>query len=381
MTRRMRRVALAVALALLTPRVAWAQRRWSFDLALAGDVAVAPDARGFGIVVADLRGRGVANGDLRVTLNTDTLQVGLENIAVAPRVQLNVFARGEGLFAGMLTTYVARGERVPARQLFASYAQVSASVKWLPQDHHALELVLAGRRWFFHRTEDTAIGLPTDTLAFEPRLRYVYWDLRTPEGDTDAAVFHPRFEGVAAGVELGVDLRQFTTDAPPDTGLALRALRVRERPVFVRQWIRAGVRPHRRVRVQLEQQAAVGFDEDDLSRVRVGGMNPYAVQIPGLPWPALLSERLVAGLASAHWQVSPRAAHELGVALAAGGFNDPARRGDLDRYGFFAGAAVFADLRWERWIAHLRVGAALPNEWLDRAPHLGVFASVSRSWR
>ncbi len=369
----------ALALSLL-PCAAEAQR-WSVDAAVGGDVSLHPDPRAFGIVVVDVRGQNIANGDLRFTLNTDTLQVGLENIALSPRVQLNVFARGEGIFAGMLPTYLARGERIAPRQFFASYAQITASVKWLPQDHHALELVLGARRWFFTGYDDTAIRLPPEPFVFEPRLRYVYWDLRTPEGDTGPAVFHPRFEGVAAGVELGLDLRDVSFDAPPDTGLALRALRVRERPMFVRQWIRAGARVHRRLRVQIEQQASYGVDEDDLTRPRVGGMNPYAVQIPGLPWPALLSERLVAGLVSAHWRVVPHAEHELGVAFGAGGFNDPARRGDLDRYGFFAGAALFADLRWSRWIVHLRGGIALPNEWLDRAPHVGAFVSVSRSWR
>lgn len=373
------RAALTLSL-LLASGSAFGQR-WSFEGGIAGDVSLAPDPRGFGIVVADLRGRGVANGDLRITLNTDTLQVGLENVALSPRVQLNVFARGEGLFAGMLPTYLARGEAVATRGFFASYAQVGASVKWLPGGPHVLELALSGRRWFFTAGDATAVRLPPDTFTFEPRLRYVYWALRAPQGDTDPAIFHPRFEGVAAGVELGLDLRSEPFAAAPDDSRALRNLRVNERALFVRQWIRAGVRAHRRLRVQIEEQASYGLDEDDLSRPRVGGMNPYAVQIPGLPWPALLSERFVAALVSAHWAVSRPGAHELGIALGAGGFSDPARRGVIDQYGFFSGAAIFADLRWERLVVHLRAGAALPNEWLDRAPHVSAFASITRAWR
>lgn len=331
------------------------------------------------MVVADLRGRGVANGDLRLTLNTDTLQVGVENVALSQRLQFNVFARGEGFFAGMLPTYLARGERVSTREFFASYAQVGGSLKWLPGGPHVLELALSGRRWFFTQGSDTAVRLPPEPFTFEPRIRYTYWSLRTPQGDTDPAVFHPRFEGLAAGVELGMDLRSETLSAPTDDPRALRNLRVNARPLFVRQWLRAGARVHRRLRIQIEEQASYGVDEDDLSRPRVGGMNPYSVQIPGLPWPALLSERFVSALVGAHWRVARE--HELGVAVGAGGFSDPARRGLIERYGFFAGAALFADLRWERLVIHLRFGAALPNEWLDRAPHLNLFVGITRAWR
>lgn len=368
---------LVGALLITTPAAA---QRWSASGGVAGDVSLAPEPRGFGIVVADFHGRRVAGGDLRITLNTDTLQVGIEAIPAARRLELGVFARGQGFFGGMLPTYVVRGERVATREFFASYAQVGAGLKWLPADHHAVELSLSARRWFFHETNETAIRLPPDPFTIEPRLRYVYWNLHMPSGEGAPSVFHPRFEGVALGVELGMDHRTETLAAPPDDLRALRALRVNPRVFFARQWLRVGVRAHRRLRVQIEEQASLGVDEDDLSRPRVGGMNPYAVQIPGLPWPALLSERFVAALVSAHWTIAPTRAHELGVAVGTGAFNDPARRGDLDRFALLAGAALFADLRWSRWIVHLRVGAALPSDWLDRNPHVSSFVAVSRSW-
>lgn len=365
-------------LALLAPAEARAQR-WRVSAGLAGDVSLAPDPRGFGIIVVDLRVRRVAReGDLRVTLNTDTLQVGLESVAISPRVQFNVFARGQAFFGGMLPTYIRRGEIVSREGFFASYAQLAASVKWLPADHHALELVLAGRRWFFTQ-RDEGTSLPPEPFTFEPRLRYVYWDLHLPDGDTDPGIFHPRFHGVALGVELGMDLRSVQGTYGP-RAVNVREGRVSARPFMVRQWLRAGVRAHPRLRVQLEESASFGVDEDDLTRARVGGMNPYSVQVPGLPWPALLSERLVAGMISAHWQVSPRHAHELGIAFGGGAFSDPGRTGDIDRFAALGGGALFADLRWSAWTLHLRAGAALPSAWLDREPHLGAFVSLSRRW-
>ena len=374
-----RAVSLALfALALLAPKTALAQR-WSVSAGVAGDLSLAPDPRGFGIVVADLRVRGIARGgDLRATLNTDTLQVGIESVALSPRVQLGAFARGQALFGGMLPTYIQRGERVAARGFFASYVQLAASVKWLPADHHALELVLSGRRWFF-TGGDGVDALPPAPFTFEPRIRYVFWDLQLPRGDLDAGIFHPRFHGVALGLELGMDLRSEQGSYGPRAGGA-RTGTITPRPLMVRQWLRAGVRAHPRLRVQFEESASFGVDEDDLTRPRVGGMNPWSVQVPGLPWPALLSERLIAAMVSAHWQPSSRYAHELGIAFAAGAFSDPARTGDLDRFGALGGAALFTDLRWSAWTLHLRAGAALPSEWLDRAPHLGAFASLSRRW-
>ena len=372
----------AFALALLAPERASAQG-WSLNAAVAGDVSLSPDARGFGILVADLRLRRVAaGGDLRITLNTDTLQVGLENVSLTDRLQFSAFARGQAFFGGMLPTYIARGEREAALGFAASYAQVGASLKWLPANHHALELSLAGRRWFFSALEDPGTyTLPNDTFTFEPRVRYVYWDLTLPQGDTDPAIFHPRFTGIAFGVELGMDLRSDPGLYGPLAGISLRrAGEVTARPLMARQWLRAGVQAHRRLRVQVEQSASFGVDEDDLTRPRVGGMNPYAVQVPGLPWPALLSERYAAGLLSLHWQVSAGHAHELGLAFGGGVFSDPGRTGALDAFGLLGGAAVFTDLRFSRWTVHVRGGAALPSEWLGRNPHVGVFASVSRAW-
>ena len=46
-----------------------------------------------------------------------------------------------------------------------------------------------------------------------------------------------------------------------------------------------------------------------LTRNRVGGMNPYVIGIPGLPWAALLSERLVIGQLSAHIRACESSPH------------------------------------------------------------------------
>ena len=79
--------------------------------------------------------------------------------------------------------------------------------------------------------------------------------------------------------------------------------------------------------------------------------------------------RLVAAQASVHLRPSLGRAHEVGVALAGGAFNDVHRTGRLDVYGGALGAMAFADLRFGRWQGYTRVGYGLP---------LGAFAGAVR---
>ncbi len=365
----------------LTPRVARAHR-WSVNAGVVSEPSFLPEVLPTGLLIVDYRlARAVAGADLHVLFNTDTLQVGIESLRVSERVELNVAARAQAFAGGLLATF-ARGEIVAGDGIAASYAQLLASVKWHPAAHHAVELQLAGRQWFFNTFEDPArYALPPDTLAFEPRLRYTFWDLAMSERDRGASILHPRFTGIAFGVEFGADLRAQAGSYGQRLGSTnLRATRVNERPLMVRQWLRAGVQAWSWLRVQLEERASFGVDEDDLSRGAVGGMNPYAVQVPGLPWTALLSERFASGLLSFHARVSPRYAHELGLAVGGGVFGDPNRTGDLDRYGALVGAAVFTDLRWSRWTVHLRAGVTPPSPWLERGPHVTAFLSLARAW-
>jgi len=380
------RVALAIGAAALTlSSTAHAQTTWRVGAAFAADAWFSPDTAGQGIAIADVRGRGlVGGGDLHLLYNTDTLQVSVENVPVgSPRLQFNAALRGEALIAGVLTNHFVRAHNLPERGLFASYVLAAASLKWLPAERHSLELVAAGRRWFFGRSSDASAAqttLPPDAWVFEPRLRYTFWNLSAGARERGAEVLFPRVTGVAAGVELGVDLRDDTAAWGALPGAGLR----RNEPGAViftaRQWLRAGVQLGARVRLQVDETASWGAGEDDLTRVRVGGMNPYVVAIPGLPWPALLCERLVAGQVGVHVRPSLAHPHELGVAVAGGAFNDVRRTGALSDFDGAGGAALFTDLRFGRWQVYVRAGWALPVAWLDDVPHVSAFAGVGAGW-
>jgi hypothetical protein len=354
---------------------------WSVGAIAAHEQWLSPELGGHGWVLVDARGRGITRrgGDLHLFLNTETLQAGVENLPLAtPRLQFSAAVRAEGVYAGVLPDYRAQGRRAPGRGFWASYGYAFAAVKWLPGGPHSLELLVAGRRWHFARIADTTspdLQLPPNTWVFEPRLRYTFWNVTSPGEEGQAQVAYPRVRGLAAGVELGADVRG---DAQPWGALA-GVDDGRNRPgrviVTARQWLRAGWQPSPRVRVQLEQSASWGHGEDDLTRPRSGGMNPYVVPVPGLAWPSLWSERLIAAQASVHVRPSLRLPHEVGVALGAGAFSDVRRVGALDTYGGAGGVAAFADLRFGRWQAYLRAGYGFPVAWLP-GTHVSVLAGL-----
>jgi len=345
---------------------------WRGAAAFGHDQVLTPGTPGNGWVLVDLRRpHTVRGGDLHLQWNTDTLHAALEGVRLGARVELSAGLRGQALIAGVLTNYVVDGRTDPARGFFASYGYAFAAVKWLPGGGHVVEGLLGLRRWAFTRRESTRadLVLPPDAWVFEPRVRYTWWAITSGAREWGAEVFYPRWQGFAASVEAGLDLR---SDASAWGGTAGQD-DPRNRPaaaiVMLRQSIRAGRTVSPRVRLQVEQHAAWGRGEDDLTRVRAGGLNPYVVAIPGVPWAALLSERLVAAQASVHLRPSPGRAHEVGVALAGGAFNDVRRAGSLDAYGGALGVMAFADLRFGRWQGYARAGYGLP---------LGAFAGATR---
>jgi hypothetical protein len=377
---RRKRGSLLGSAAVLTFSLSARAQSWTGAASAGGDVWLTPETFGHGFVLFDLRGRGViGRGDFHALFNTDTLHVAVENVPLGRTpFQFSAAVRGEALIAGVLSDYVRDNRRVPERGFYASYVYSYASLKWLPGGPHSVEVLAAGRRWFFGRQGATSANLvlPPDAWVFEPRLRYTFWRVTSPGAEWDAHILFPRVTGFAAGVELGLDLR---SDTSP-WGSVGAVTDTRNRPGDVifsaRQWLRAGAQLTPRVRVQLDENASWGEGEDDLTRVRVGGMNPYVVPVPGLAWPALLCERLLAGQVSVHVRPSLRHGHEFGALVAGGVFNDVRRTGGLDTFDAGGGVAAFGDLRFGRFQAYLRAGWAFPTAWLQEPPHFSALVAL-----
>lgn len=353
---------------------------WHVGLAFGDEGFVSSGIDQHGFALLDARRDGVANGRLRLLYNTDTLQVGLEGMRLrGGKLELSLVARGEALMAGLLFDAYTRGERTPDRSFYASYVQLLPSIKWHPRDRHSLELTLGARRWFFGSMPRTATDftLPPEAYVFEPRLAYTYWRIRAAGSEWEPHRLHPRITGVATGVQLGLDVRSDTRAWGANVGGQLDP---RNRPgaaIFTaRQWLYAGARLSNRARLQFEEHASYGVGEDDLTRNRLGGMNPYVVPLSGLPWAAVLTERLVAAQASLHLRPAARAPHELGLAIDGAAFADPYRVGALSRYGAAGGTSVFGDFRFGRVELHGRFGYAVPTAWLNSRPNLSALVSM-----
>lgn len=372
-------IAWAIAVATLVASPARADG-WQLALAMGDEAWFSGGFGQHGFVLVDARLPDVARGRLHLLFNTDTLQAGLESIRLADgKLELSFVARGEALLAGLLFDYYRQGERDLGRTFFASYAQLLPSVKWHPADRHSLELVLGMRQWFFGRRDatDDDFTLPRDTFVFEPRLNYTYWRIRAPGTEWEGHRFHPRIEGVAFGLSLGLDRRTRrgpwgasiggTTDPRNDPGEVI---------FTARQWLYAGKRLSPIVRLQFEEHASYGAGEDDLTRNRIGGMNPYVVPVAGLPWAAFLSEDVVSVRAALHLRPRADSSHEFGVGLDGAIVSDARRNGDRSHVSGAGGGYAFADLRFGRWAVHGRVAYAYPSPHLDTNPNFSMLVTA-----
>jgi len=371
---------LAGLLALLLVSSTAQAEGWHGSAAAGADFAFVPEATGFGFVLFEATGKDKAGkGDVRLYYNTDTIHLEIERVPMGKSFELSVALRGEIFFAGLLHQYYQQGLRRSELGFNASYVVLLPKIQWHVAHHHTLELVTNVRHWFFgDKNTDPAYLLPADTWVFEPRLGYIYWKIDSPGEEYRASRLFPRIQGVAAGASVGVDVRSdVRTWGFVNTGTSIDGRNDPHKAIWtLNQWLRAGWKTGERFRLELQETANWGWFQDDITRMRVGGMNPYVVVVPGLPWSANISERLLLAQLSAHIRPKADKPQELGLLVSGGGINDPRRQGLLDDYGGIGGLALFTDLRWGRWQVYARIGWAFPTKWLLDDPHFSGFVGL-----
>lgn len=353
----------------------------SIAIAAGGELggSPAPGGHGFALVRYDLDGLP-RRSHLAVELNTDTLRLAYDRLRLG-RVEVGVVAAGELLIAGLSSDYYRDGRNDSGRGFWASYAALGGYAK-LDVGPHFFELAATARRWFFSRDGDTRpqLTLPPDAWVGELRLRYTLWRLRPDPSLYQAQRLLPRLRGLALGVEVGLDERStatpwgardplFTpTDPRNDPGRSI---------VLVRQWLRAGVQAHARVRLQLDESAIWMWNEDDLVRARVGGFNPYSVPLAGAPWAGYVAGKLAAADGSMHVRVFGD--QELGVVADVVVLDDPRRTG-ASGAGVLAGVGAFADVRVGMWQLDVRGGWSPTVRPGSAAGAWGLFAALGWAW-
>lgn len=374
---------LAAAVAMLTSATTVAQpESWHAAALGGGELTLGPQLTGHGWASFDSVGEGiVGNGNLRLFYNTTKLHAGIERLTFADgKLAFFGFVEGEAVISQLLNDYFERGRRISERGFKASYLLLDTKLQWYPGDHQTLELIVAARHWWFGPRDNTsdAYALPPDTWVFEPRIGYNFWKIDVPAHEWEAHRIFPRIEGIAVGITGGFDLRSDVRPWGLDDG--------RNDPgkvqYSVSQWLRAGWRLGPLVRLQLDEWGNYGWRQDDITRRRIGGVNPYVIPVPGLPWTGLISERLLAAQLGLHLKVKESSQHELGLLVGGGAFNDVTRTGDLNAYGGAGGVSLHGDLRFGptgRYQVNIRVSYGFPTPWLLEPPYFaGLLAFGAR---
>ena len=250
-----------------------------------------------------------ADARLLLELNTDTLRVAYDGVRLSDHAEFGAQLTGEFLIAGLSRDYWRDGHAEPDRGFLSSYARAQTWLKLNIRPRTYFTLEAGARRWFHSDYDDTssAFELPADAWVFEPRLHWVWWCLTDDPGWRDRHRLFPRVSGVAVGFSAKVDVasesrpwgaRDADTFDPPDA-------RNDPAPTAVRgvQWLRAGWQMLPAVRTQLHQSARLASGEDDVTRARIGGLNPYSVNLAGAPWAHNLSDDYAAAAWSWHLRV------------------------------------------------------------------------------
>jgi len=371
-------VAAVVAIAWPTASMAEPEN-WHAAALVGGELSFVPrldqQLTGHGWVAFDSVGVGiVGGGNLRLFYNTTKIHAGIERLPFAHnRLAFFAFIEGEAFISQLLNDYFQQGRRVSEFGIEASYVLLSTKLQWYPGKHQTLEISVPVRRWWFGDRSDTSAAylLPANTWVFEPRIGYNYWNIDAPAEEWEAHRVFPRIKGVAVGIEGGVDVRSDSRqwgvdDGRNDPGKVIYS---------VSQRLRAGWQKGSFVRLQLDEWANYGWRQDDITRRRIGGVNPYVVPVPGLPWPGLISERLLAGQLGLHLKAKKTSQHEFGLLLGGGAFNDVYRVGALSTYGGAGGLALFGDLRFGptgRYQLDIRASYGFPTAWLLAPPYISA---------
>ena len=271
------RLSLATLALMLVSSTAHAEG-WHGSVAGGADFAFVPEATGFGFVLFEAIGEDkVGEGDVRLYYNTDTIHLEIERVPMGQNFEFSVALRGEIAFAGLLHQYYQQGLRVSGRGFNASYVVLLPKIQWHVADHHTLEVLTNVRYWFFgDKNTDADYLLPANTAVFEPRLGYIFWKIDSPGEEYRASKLFPRIQGVAVGASAGVDVRSDVRAwgdvvGAPDRNDPRKAIWT------LNQWLRAGWNTGERFRLELQETFNWGWFQDDITRMRVGGMNPYVL--------------------------------------------------------------------------------------------------------
>jgi len=358
-----------------------AERNQRFSCLTGGDVWIDPESGGHGIVLLSYDLEGLSHGTRFSTeINTDTLRIGFDRMRLSGgRVEIGALTMYESKYSGVLPDYYRLGKLDKARGFEANQIGGQAFIKLNLPGNHYPAMSVGVRRWSFAKTDDTDPNfiLPPETTVFEPMLHYTFWRIKSDPSLEDRHRIFPRVKGFAFGVEIGINMRSEVDPWGAMDSQAFDPVDPRNDPADViqifRQWMRAGWEVSDRLRIQIFQTGAYGHNEDDLTRVRIGGLNSYVVPIAGAPWAAFLSEKFVAAQWSLHFRVWDDM--EVGLLFDGAFIEDLERKGE-DNYDSITGIGIFADLRANNFQLDIRGGWSPSLDWQSKDGQFSLFFAL-----
>ncbi|MEE2786403.1 MAG: hypothetical protein VX589_03625 [Myxococcota bacterium] len=311
------------------------------------------------VLVAWTRELGRDLGRTTLEYNTDTLRLELDGLKLTSTLELGSRLTGEYGQASLLMDYFKDGVGQPARGVWSSFILGQVWLKHNPAKHLYFHVEMGGRKWFFEPAKNTsnALTLPSESWVFEPRLYVTWWGLDNDEGWWQRHRVYPRIAGFAMGLYGGINIlserRQWgaldaTVFVEPD--LRNDPDRVQ---YFLVHWTKFGAKLGGRARLEIQEESGFYVGEDDVYRRTIGGLNPYVITLPGVPWAYFHSGDYTSatmGLPVRTWNDV-----EIGPLISGGYFRDVQRDGDRG-FGGVWGIGASVDARFGRWQMYLRGG-------------------------
>jgi hypothetical protein len=252
----------------------------------------------------------VRKGPFSATIYTDTLDLRFAPESAGGRAW--IAARGEALFAGLLSSRWSGGAPDPSRSMYASYAGAEGGfVRYLGPIYLGAQGL--ARVYRFDGRAETRVPVPGPTPLFTVDGLIGRW---TPE--------------LALWVRAGADLEGLSL-APHVQGEAV--------------W-----RPSLAVAPRFELRAGWGMNQSDLTKTRAGGSNPYVVPVAGAGWAEWLVQDYVAGRLGVTWRGRWV---EIGALADAAAFEG----------GIVSGFAATGRVKWRTWFLETELGWA---PWIER---------------
>ena len=348
------------------------------------DAWPSPDPGAHAIFGAELRLPDlIDHSRLTVSFNTDTLTLRIDRACFAEGWCVGARLRGELFIAQVLIDYFVQGINDPRFGIRASYVEATGFIDGDLGGGMFVRYSLGLRKWFFDHSADSAVAdaqrvsgdfaLPPDFWTLEQRFHFTYWRLENDASLYEAHRLFPRVAGFGFGLTLGLDLRDQAAAWGP---LSVGRNDPKQNVYQLVQWMRMGKVLGDRVRVQFAEFSGWQRGGDDLTRTRIGGMNPYVIPLAGTPWGAFVASRYITGELSLPIRTFGEV--EIGPVVQAG-FVDDTQRTGTDEFEGLVSFGLLLDARFGSWQVDLRGGYSHPGNWAADEPLLSFFASLG--WR